>query len=41
MKDLEKDVSERYHLNSSDLTLFVEEEVKRLSEHSQKTYIEA
>ena len=32
VESLEKDVSEWCHLNSSDLTPFVEEEVKRLSE---------
>jgi len=40
VKDLEKDVDEWCHLNSSSLTPFVEEEVKRLFEHMQKTYAE-
>ena len=30
-----------HRLNSSDLTPFVEEEVKHLSDHMQKTYVEA
>ena len=38
VEDLEKDVGEWRHLNSLDLTPFVEEEVKRLSEHMQNTY---
>ena len=38
VKDLEKDVGEWRHLNSPDLTPFVEEEVKRLSKHMQNTY---
>ena len=40
MEDLEKDVGEWHRLNSSDLTPFVEEEVKRLSEYMQKTSVE-
>ena len=40
-EDLEKDVEEWCHLNKSDLSLLVEEEVKRLSNHVQKTYVEA
>ena len=41
MEDLKEDVGEWCRLNSSDLTPFVEEEVKRLPEHMQKTYVEA
>ena len=33
LEDLEQDVGEWRHLNSSDLTPFVEEEVQCLSEH--------
>ena len=40
VKNLEKDMGEWRHLNSSDLTPLVEEELKRLSEHMQKTYAE-
>ena len=40
MEDLEKDVGDWHRLNSSDLTPFVEEEVKRLSEYMQKTSVE-
>ena len=40
MEDLEQDVSEWHSLNSSDLTPFIEEQVKRLSKHMQKTYVE-
>ena len=40
MEDLEQNVGEWHHLNSSDLTPFIEEEVKCLSEHMQKTYVE-
>ena len=40
MEDLEQDVGEQHYLNSSDLILFVKEEVQRLSEHMQKTYVE-
>ena len=40
VEDLEKDGGEWHRLNSSDLTPFVEEEVKRLFEHMQKTYAE-
>ena len=39
--DLDQDMGEWYLLNSSNLTPFVEEEIKRLSEHMQKTYVEA
>jgi len=41
VEDLEKDMDEWRRLNSSDLTTLVEEEVKRLSDHMQKTYVEA
>ena len=41
VEDLEQDVGEWHRLNSSNLTPFVEEEIKRLSEHMQKTYVEA
>jgi len=34
-------VGEWHRLNSSDLTPLVEEEVKRLSDHIQKTHVEA
>jgi len=40
VKDLKKDVDEWHRLNSTDLTPFIEEELKRLSKHMQKTYIE-
>ena len=40
VEDLEQDVGKWRRLNNSDLTLFVEEEVKRLPEHMQKTYVE-
>ena len=33
VKNLEKDVGEWHCLNSSDLSLLVEEEIKRLSDH--------
>jgi len=36
VEDLKKDVGEWRRLNSTDLTPFVEEEVKRLSEHMQR-----
>ena len=41
VEELEKDMGEWRHLNDSDLTPLVEEEVKRLSEQMQKTYVEA
>ena len=41
MEDFKQDVGKWNRLNSSDLTPFVEEEVKHLSEHMQKTYVEA
>jgi len=41
VEDLEKDVGEWCHLNSSDLSLLVEKEVKHLSDHMHKTYTEA
>ena len=41
MEDLEKDMGEWCRLNNSNLTPFIEEELKRLSEHIQKTYVEA
>ena len=41
VEDLEKDVGEWYRLNSSDLSLLVEEEIKRLSDHMHKTYTKA
>jgi len=41
VKDLEKDVGEWRRVNSLDLTLLVEDEVKDLSDHMQKTYVEA
>ena len=41
MEDFKQDVGKWHRLNSSDLTPFVEEEVKHLSEHMQKTYVEA
>jgi len=41
VEDLEKDMGEWCRLNSSDLTLLIEEEVKRLSDHMHKTYTEA
>jgi len=40
VEDLEKDVGEWRHLNSLDLTPFVEEKVKHLSEYMQKIYAE-
>ena len=41
VEDLKKDVGEWRRLNSTDLTPFVEEEVKHLSDHMQKTYVKA
>jgi len=41
VEDLEMDVGEWRCLNNSNLTPLVEEVVKRLSDHMQKTYIEA
>ena len=41
MEDLEKDVGKWCRLNSSDVSLLVEEELKRLSDHMHKTYTEA
>ena len=38
--DFEKDVGEWRHRNSSNLTPFVEEKLRHLSEHMQKTYAE-
>ena len=40
MEDLKKDLGEWRHLNSSYPTPFVENELKRLSKHMQKTYME-
>ena len=40
MEDLKEDVGEWHRLSSSDLTPFIEEEVKRLSKHIQNTYAE-
>ena len=40
-EDLEKDVGEWHHLNSTDPTPFVEEKVKRLSDHMKQTYVKA
>jgi len=40
VEDLEQDVGEWRRLNSSNLTLYVEEKVKHLSEHMQRTYAE-
>jgi len=40
VEDLEKDVGVWHHLNSLDLTPFVEKKVKRLTEHLQMTYAE-
>ena len=41
MEDLEEDIGEWHRLNSLDLTPLVEEEVKHLSDHMHKTYVEA
>jgi len=40
VENLEKDVGEWRRLNDSDLTPSVEEELKRLSEQIQKSYVE-
>ena len=38
VEDLENDLAKWRRLNSSNLSLIVEEEVKRLSDHMHKTY---